>query len=48
MAALGGSGTLVVLRCKIQAFIASPGKDRKVRGVGRNWKRQRDDVVMCA
>ena len=28
--------------------ITSAGKDRKVKDEGRNWKRQRDDAVICA
>ena len=35
---------------KMQFFggITSAGKDRKAKGGGRNWKRQRDDAVICA
>ena len=28
--------------------ITSAGNDRKVKDEGRNWKRQRDDAVICA
>lgn len=31
-----------------KVFITSAGKDRKAKGGGRNWKRQRDDAVICA
>ncbi len=38
-------------RCGIvaaQIGITSAGKDRKAKDGGRNWKRQRDDAVICA
>lgn len=32
----------------LKEAITSAAKDRKAKDGGRNWKRQRDDAVICA
>jgi hypothetical protein len=40
--------SMLIISFIIVAFITSAGNDRKVKDEGRNWKRQRDDAVICA